>query len=592
MPPGALTNMPGVVQAAKSKVSNMEDIRARMAAQNAKVLAETAVATGKGNLPVYADPIQHNNPPLTPGYDKPGSFITLRLNEIKCFDKNPRVVVNPKFDEIKEMLRQLKRVPWAFNVTKRPGDSIYMLSAGGNTRLQAIQDLYQESNDPVWFDQIPCYFTEYVSEAFLIAQHISENENRGETCFWDKVNGAKLLKEELEKELGEPISLRKLAEYAKNYSSDMNPATLSFYQFSWLRLNALGSLTSKLTRNDVRDCIRPRLSQLVKISNALGLQEDVAYEKIFIRVFNQYENSLEDDVLFSAIRICDLCEVAIADYFGKSSIEIKSALNFLLKNPDAADIDILRRMELQQSDQGDSSSNEINTSTASSITASSAEPTVASPIIRPSTQGSTTTTPSPVLSNSESLTDSGPTHTPTVLEAENKLGLSTNSHQASELNPEITENELVNQVINLAETFAEMTGVSDDFQRCPELPVGFYMEVPSTHLDSSLTPDNRYFGWWMLKDFSLQHENEVALRMPKDSYWRKIFLCEDGHTDYKLIEVQESLLIGPIDFHTIIKWLTNPAKEPYAKVYLQLIESIRQLRLNNPKRFLLNRGAK
>src|SRR5690554_1374036 len=72
--------------------------------------------------------------------------IEITLDDVRPYDRNPRSTRNPKFDEIKASIREvgLKNPPV---LTQRPGDDKYMISDGGNTRLEILTELYAETGD-------------------------------------------------------------------------------------------------------------------------------------------------------------------------------------------------------------------------------------------------------------------------------------------------------------------------------------------------------------------------------------------------------------------------------------------------------------
>ena len=65
----------------------------------------------------------------------------LTIDQIMPYDRNPRRTVNPRFDEIKDAIRAKKGLNTPLKVTRRPGESLHMLEAGGNTRLMTLHEL-------------------------------------------------------------------------------------------------------------------------------------------------------------------------------------------------------------------------------------------------------------------------------------------------------------------------------------------------------------------------------------------------------------------------------------------------------------------
>ncbi|MCP4993725.1 MAG: hypothetical protein GY934_08055 [Gammaproteobacteria bacterium] len=150
----------------------------------------------------------------------PGDPITvvqlvLTLDQVKPYDRNPRRDRNPRYDEIKESIRAQRGLNTPLNITKRTGDELYMVEAGGNTRLQILQELWDETKDDC-FHRINAQYRPWVSESHVLTAHLVENELRGEMTLLDKALGLQALKEQLEEEADEASSrnefLRRLKE--------------------------------------------------------------------------------------------------------------------------------------------------------------------------------------------------------------------------------------------------------------------------------------------------------------------------------------------------------------------------------------------
>jgi len=131
----------------------------------------------------------------------------LSLAEIKPFDRNPRKEINPLYDQIKASIRSTKKLITPFKVTRRPGDAIFMIKAGGNTRLSILNELYLETGDEV-FNRIDCFFDPWASDSRMISDHLIENVMHGEMLLIDKAHAISELKKEWEKELQQELSLR------------------------------------------------------------------------------------------------------------------------------------------------------------------------------------------------------------------------------------------------------------------------------------------------------------------------------------------------------------------------------------------------
>ncbi|MFG6179617.1 ParB family protein, partial [Halomonas sp. THAF12] len=136
---------------------------------------------------------------FTPPVQEMGIEVT--LDQVRAYDRNPRTQRNSKYEEIKASIREvgLKHPP---SVTQRPGDDKYMISDGGNTRLEILNELWDETKDEKFY-RFWCVYRPWVSEVHALAGHLSENESRSDLTWIEKSLGVKALKDELEAAAGD-----------------------------------------------------------------------------------------------------------------------------------------------------------------------------------------------------------------------------------------------------------------------------------------------------------------------------------------------------------------------------------------------------
>lgn len=134
--------------------------------------------------------------------------ISLTLDQLRPYDRNPRTQVNPKYDEIKESIRAVG-LRQKLSVTQRPGDDRYMISDGGNTRLTILKELYEETGEDKFYRQ-DCHFTPWQGEIHVLAGHLAENDNRGQLSWIERARGIYEAKRMIEEEAGEEVSQREL----------------------------------------------------------------------------------------------------------------------------------------------------------------------------------------------------------------------------------------------------------------------------------------------------------------------------------------------------------------------------------------------
>ena len=148
--------------------------------------------------------------------------LVVEIDRIQPYDHNPRRERNPQYDEIKESVRAQGGLNNPLTITRRPGDTHYIVESGGNTRLQILKELWHETNDPR-FHKVHCLFRPWVSEAYVLAAHLIENDKRGDLVFIDRALAVRALRQIVEAESGESLSLRQVAEqlHARGYGLDV-----------------------------------------------------------------------------------------------------------------------------------------------------------------------------------------------------------------------------------------------------------------------------------------------------------------------------------------------------------------------------------
>lgn len=117
------------------------------------------------------------------------TLISVTLEQLQPYDLNPRVVRNPRFDELKASIRErgLDSPP---TITRRPGADHYLIRNGGNTRLAILRELWSETQDPRFF-RLACLFRPWPQRGEIVALtgHLAENELHGSLTFIERALG-------------------------------------------------------------------------------------------------------------------------------------------------------------------------------------------------------------------------------------------------------------------------------------------------------------------------------------------------------------------------------------------------------------------
>ncbi len=81
--------------------------------------------------------------------------LVLTLDQLKPYEHNPRRAENPEYDRLVDSIRARRGLTTPLTVTKRPGEDLYTIAAGGNSRLAALRELYEATAD-VSFYRVSC----------------------------------------------------------------------------------------------------------------------------------------------------------------------------------------------------------------------------------------------------------------------------------------------------------------------------------------------------------------------------------------------------------------------------------------------------
>ena len=122
--------------------------------------------------------------------------IRVCLDNVVPYAGNPRQSRNPAYEEIKESIRAigLQNPP---NVTRADPSHPYMIRDGGNTRLEILRELWEETQDRRFFE-FKCMFHPYTDDMDLLIKHCIENEMRGGMLLIERGLAALRFKETLE----------------------------------------------------------------------------------------------------------------------------------------------------------------------------------------------------------------------------------------------------------------------------------------------------------------------------------------------------------------------------------------------------------
>ena len=153
---------------------------------------------------------------------KDGQILTLNIEQVSTYDKNPRIQKNAEYDSIYESIKS-NGLENSLCVTQRPDDDplSFFLIRGGNTRLAIIKELYRETGDKKYYE-FSAHFKEWRSESVAVIGHLRENDARGDYVFIDRALGVRQAKTELQAEAGKKLSDRELVRTLKSHGYKIN----------------------------------------------------------------------------------------------------------------------------------------------------------------------------------------------------------------------------------------------------------------------------------------------------------------------------------------------------------------------------------
>ena len=220
----------------------------------------------------------------------PEEHRVLDVGEITLYDHNPRQSANPKFDVIKTSIRA-QGMDQPLVVTQRPGETAYMIGAGGNTRLKILQALYEETGE-ARFRDVSCIYRPWTQEIDVLVAHLRENDLRGDLTFLDKATAVKALKRLIQEAQGEDsVTQTELAQALRDRGYALSQGLISQMAYTVERL--LPVLPAALRGGMGRPQVE-RIRQLERAVRALWLDRAVDTEdecdQVFAELCRRYDS--------------------------------------------------------------------------------------------------------------------------------------------------------------------------------------------------------------------------------------------------------------------------------------------------------------
>jgi ParB family protein of integrating conjugative element (PFGI_1 class) len=216
------------------------------------------------------------------------ALVTLDVARIHPYEHNPRRAPNTEYDRIKASIRA-DGLSQPLVVTQRPGETDYIVHAGGNTRLRILKELFEETGDRR-FATVPCAIRSWTREADVLLAHLKENDLRGDLTFLDKALAVADAKQFLEEVAGESFTQAQLAEALRQCGYGLSQGLISQMAYAVDRLRPILSqaLEGGIGRPQVA-----RIRSLERAARAIwvarSIDTEIEYDQTFEALCQRYD---------------------------------------------------------------------------------------------------------------------------------------------------------------------------------------------------------------------------------------------------------------------------------------------------------------
>lgn len=208
------------------------------------------------------------------------TLVVLPISRVEEYSKNPRRRDNPRYNKIKDSIAK-DGLNQPLVVTRRPGQENFVIYKGGNTRLKAIKELFDETGDHK-YRFIECSYIPWSGyESDAVIGHLQENEMRKSLCFIDKSMGINTAIEllQLESESDEQLSMRNCHKQLnqKGYSIPISTLSTMHYAAEMIEPHVSSKTCETMGRRKVAN-LRKLQKALVSVCAEFNMSEEFAVE--------------------------------------------------------------------------------------------------------------------------------------------------------------------------------------------------------------------------------------------------------------------------------------------------------------------------
>jgi ParB family protein of integrating conjugative element (PFGI_1 class) len=493
-------------------------------------------------------------PALRPNDEIDDAWAVLPVTAINFYEHNPRKTSNSSFLELKESIR-VNGILQPLTVTKRPGEGHYILFAGGNTRLQAIKDLWEETSDAK-FKEARVITKAWRGESAVLLAHMAENTQRNDMTFWDRACGTLAIKDQMDAERGVPLTHRDFESALKKAGMQVDIRTISMYRYAIERLSLVGSWLSGLA---VRT-LQPKLNLMVKLSTHHNVEAEEFYTTLIYPVLTSYSTQIQgEECEFSVHELLGRCEDALASKFKLKSAALKKMLTALERFPEMQTYELLKLCQTPQTDGAASHSG--HSEHAEMVTQTSAAKIA------------------PTTSSASQLPHENAHSAPITMEPLHDTHHSNGSHDdviSDDEDQVVTPEAGPIPFLDLCHQLVAQAGLGTCYEEAEGMPLGFYLGFPTDGpLDLKDNPTGRQAAWWVLAMITGQFDvNLCHSALPNGSKWRSLILEEESSGTLDALELSIQHNVGGQGEFLPIQWVLNP--NPVVDLVLQVLSAARE----------------
>lgn len=217
-------------------------------------------------------------------------LVVLDVSRIRPYEHNPRRVPNPEYARIKASIRA-DGLDQSLIVTQRPGETDYIAHAGGNTRLQILKELFDETGEQR-FAEIPCVIRPWTREADVLLAHLRENDLRGELTFFDRALAVMDARRLLSEGDGEALTQAALADALQHQGYGLSQGLISQMVYA---VERLAPLLPQALQGGMG---RPQVAKIRALDRAAcaiwierGIDTQAQYDQVFETLCRRYDTA-------------------------------------------------------------------------------------------------------------------------------------------------------------------------------------------------------------------------------------------------------------------------------------------------------------